>query len=197
VHEVHLDGFWIGKYQVTQGQWQKIMGNNPSGLKSGDDFPVESVSWFDVRQFVSHLNQQSGKLFVLPSEAQWEYAARSGGKNETYAGGDDVDAVAWYGKNSGGGTHPVGTKVPNGLGIFDMSGNVFEWCEDVFDNDAYAKHPRNNPVVTSGSSARVVRGGSWFDDRELIRATVRYGMSPMFLDYRMGFRLSLPQVRQE
>jgi formylglycine-generating enzyme required for sulfatase activity len=197
VHEVCLDGFWIGKYEVTQGQWKKIMGSNPSYYKSGDDFPVEKVSWNDAKEFISRLSRQSGNRFALPTEAQWEYAARSGGKNEKYAGGSNVDSVAWYDGNSGGKTHRVGTKAPNGLGIYDMSGNVWEWCEDVYDSNAYSKHARNNPVVTSGGTARVLRGGSWYINPGHVRAANRLRNTPDRRNFDLGFRLALPQVRQE
>jgi formylglycine-generating enzyme required for sulfatase activity len=196
VHKVCLDGFWIGKYEVTQGQYKKIMGNYPSDLKSGDNYPVENVSWNDAKKFISKLNQQSGKTFFLPTEAQWEYAARSGGKDQKYSGGNDVDKGAWYGSNSGMETHAVGTKAPNGLGIYDMSGNVWEWCEDVYDKKAYSKHEGNNPLITSGSSKRVVRGGSWHDNPRYVRSAYR---DRNFADNRndnLGFRLCLSQVRQ-
>jgi formylglycine-generating enzyme required for sulfatase activity len=195
VHEVCLNGYWIGKYEVTQGQWQKIMGSNPSKFKSGKDYPVETVSGDDAQQYISKLKQLSGNSFSLPTEAQWEYAARSGGKNQTYAGGNDVDRVAWYGSNSGSKTHRVGTKASNGLGIYDMSGNVWEWCEDVYDKNAYSKHSRNNPLVASGSNSRVSRGGSWSCTPGSVRAAIR-NRNPA--DYRydyLGFRLCLSRVR--
>lgn len=196
VHQVCLDGFWMGRYEVTQGQWKKIMDSNPSRFKSGDDFPVENVAWNDSKQFITRLNDQTGQQFALPSEAQWEYAARSGGKNEKYAGGSHVDSVAWYSGNSGRKTHRVGTKAPNGLGIHDMSGNVREWCEDVFDENAYSRHSRNNPVITWGGSARALRGGSWINFPRNVRAAGR-GRNPA--DGRgslLGFRLCLSRARQ-
>ena len=172
-HEVTVSGFWIGKYTVTQGQWQKVMGSNPSGFKKGDSYPVETVSWNDAKEFIREFNSKSGHSFRLPTEAEWEYAARSGGKAEKYAGGSDVDAVAWYSANSGKSTHSVGTKAPNGLGIYDMSGNVFQWCEDVYDVDAYKKHQRNNPISNGGGSYRVLRGGSWSRDAAWVRCSFR------------------------
>jgi len=196
VHEVCLDGYWIGKYEVTQGQWKKIMGNNPSGFRSGDDFPVENISWNHVKLYLSKLTRQSGNDFSLPTEAQWEYAARSGGKHQTYAGGNDVDRVAWYSSNSGRKTHRVGTKAPNGLGIYDMSGNVWEWCEDVYDINAYSKHDRNNPVITSGGISRVNRGGGWYGTPGSVRAAYRSGLPADFRYSGIGFRLCLSRVRQ-
>ncbi len=187
-HAVTVSGFWIEKYTVTQGQWQKVMGNNPSGFKKGDNYPVETVSWDDAKEFIQKLNGKSGYSFRLPTEAEWEYAARSGGKTEKYAGGNDPDAVAWYSANSGKSTHPVGTKAPNGLGIYDMSGNVWQWCEDIYDMDAYKKHQRNNPVTNSGGSSRVLRGGSWSRDATWVRCTFRGQWEPASHGYggRLG-----------
>jgi formylglycine-generating enzyme required for sulfatase activity len=197
VHEVCLDSFWIGKYQLTQGQYKKIIGSNPSHFKSGDDYPVECVSWEDAQKFILELNQQSGKKFSLPTEAQWEYAARRGGQGQVYAGGDDVERFAWYKLNSGGKTHAVGTKEPNELGIYDMSGNVWEWCEDVYDKKAYEKHERNNPVITSGSTYCVFRGGCWGNSPRIVRAANRlWGIADNRVNY-VGFRLCLSQVRQQ
>ncbi|WP_169400689.1 caspase family protein [Desulfobacter curvatus] len=163
VHQVCLDGFWMGKTKVTQGQWKKIMGNNPSYFKSGNSHPVEQISCYDTKIFLSKLNAQTGQDFKLPSEAQWEYAARSGGKEETYAGGNHFNQLAWYRGNSGDQTHSVATKSSNGLGLYDMSGNVWEWCEDVHDENAYSKHAPKNPLVSSSvtpRASRVIRGGS-------------------------------------
>jgi formylglycine-generating enzyme required for sulfatase activity len=133
----------------------------------------------------------------LPTEAQWEYAARSGGKDEIYSGGNDVDAVAWYWNNSGKTTHVVGTKSPNGLGIFDMSGNVWEWCEDVYDRNAYSRHSKNNPLITTDSSGRattdrterVFRGGNWGSFPAVVRCTKRLRDYPGVMYRGLGFRL--------
>jgi formylglycine-generating enzyme required for sulfatase activity len=196
VHEVCLDGFWLGKYQLTQGQYEKVMGTNPSHFNSGDNYPVECVSWDDAKEFIEKLNQKTGKIFSLLTEAQWEYAARSGGKDQIYAGGNDLDKVAWYSENSDDKTHPVGTKDPNDLGIYDMSGNVWEWCEDVYDNDAYSKHEHDNPVIITGGTYRVVRGGSWDSTPRYVRAASRFRINPGNRHDDVGFRLCLSQVRQ-
>jgi formylglycine-generating enzyme required for sulfatase activity len=177
-HEVTVSGFWIGKYAVTQGQWQKVMGNNPSGFTKGDNYPVETISWDDAKEFIAKLNGRSRYKFRLPTEAEWEYAARSGGKAQKYAGGDDVDAVAWYSGNSGRSTHPVGTRAANGLGIYDMSGNVWQWCEDVYDADAYRSHQGKDPVSSGGGTYRVLRGGSWSRDAGWVRCTFRGYWAP-------------------
>lgn len=192
MHEVCVDGFSVGKYEVTQGQWQKVMGNNPSAFKKGDNYPVESVSWNDAQEFISKLNRQSGKSYRLPTEAEWEYAARSGGKREKYSGSDNIDAVACYSSNSSSATHPVGAKAANGLGIYDMSGNAWEWCQDWFADSYYASSPRQNPLGPQSGSGRVIRGGSWFNVPWNVRAAYRNGYEPGYRNYRLGFRLILP-----
>jgi len=190
VHEVNLKSFFIGKYPVTQTQWQRVMENNPSRFQ-GDFRPVEQVSWFDVRIFIKRLSEMNkGKYeYRLPSEAEWEYAARSSGKDEKFAGGDRVNTVAWFEENSDGSTHPVGKKEPNGLGLYDMSGNVWEWCLDVYREDAYKNHIRENPVCTEGGSDRVIRGGSWNLDAWSVRCARRFSCTPDFFGPGLGFRL--------
>jgi formylglycine-generating enzyme required for sulfatase activity len=133
VHNVTLRDFYIGKYPVTQKQWVQVMGSNHSNFK-GDDLPVEQVSWNNVQEIIKELNAKTGKKYRLPTEAEWEYAARGGNKSKgyKYSGSNDIDKVAWYADNSGNKTHPVGTKAPNELGIYDMSGNVWEWVNDKY-----------------------------------------------------------------
>ncbi|MBU1040945.1 MAG: SUMF1/EgtB/PvdO family nonheme iron enzyme [Proteobacteria bacterium] len=186
VHVVRLDGFWLGRFEVTQGQWQIIMESNPSYFKEGDNFPVEMVSWKDAKGYISRLNAQGSAKFRLPTEAEWEYAARSGGKPEKYAGGNDLGLVAWFHSNSGSSTHEVGTKAPNGLGLYDMTGNVREWCEDVY--GPYPSAPQENPVVTVGWS-RLSRGGSWAFVPEMVRAAYRLKEQPNSAYGDSGFRL--------
>ncbi len=193
VHNVCLGDFYIGKYEVTQGEWKQIMGSNPSWFKNGDRHPVELVSWNDVQEFITKLHEKTGKQYRLPSESEWEYAARSGGKKEKYSGGDDADAVAWYGEDwSSGHTHEVGTKSPNGLGIYDMSGNVWEWCQDKWHWDYIGAPIDGSAWETGDSSDRVERGGSWGDDRRLVRAALRDRSGPGGARYNLGFRLVLP-----
>ena len=190
VHEVCVDGFWMGKYEITQGQWSKVMGGNPSYFKKGERHPVEQVSWNDIKSFISRLSSANpGVKFSLPSEAQWEYACRSGGKPEKYCGGNNVDGLAWYSGNSGSSTHPVGTKSPNGLGLYDMSGNVWEWCEDVYDKNGYSSHSRQNPLSTGGGSYRVFRGGSWISEPRYVRSADRNGGGPGNRGNDLGARL--------
>lgn len=192
VHTVRVDGFWLGKYEVTQKQWQKVMGHNPSFVKKGINYPVEQVSWNDVQDFIRKLNSLSGGKyeFKLPTEAEWEYAARSGGKNELYAGGNNVDTVAWYKNNSGNTPHPVGQNTPNGLSLYDMSGNVWEWCQDVYDEKAYSNLSSSNPLNTVGGSERAGRGGGWFYSAKSVRSTYRDGNNSAGRFYDIGFRLS-------
>ncbi len=198
VHQVCVDSFYIGKYEVTQGQWQKIMGNNPSRFSNcGDNCPVEQVSWNDIQGFFRKLNASSGKNYRLPTEAEWEYAARSGGKKEKYAGTDgSLDDYAWYSSNSGSKTHPVGQKRPNGLGIYDMSGNVWEWCNDYYGENYYSQSPRNNPEGPSSGSYRVLRGGGWGNIAAYTRAAYRNRSFPGIRDYGLGFRLAMPTGQQ-
>jgi len=197
-HEVCVDGFWMGKTEVTQGQWRKVMGDNPSRYQKGDDYPVENVFWGQTREFTEKLSALSDGAyeFRLPTEAEWEYACRSGGKEEKYAGGKEPDEVAWYHGNSKRTTHPVATKEANGLGLHDMTGNVNEWCEDKYDGNAYSKHQRTNPIITTVSfdlgmygAAYVSRGGSWAEKPKKIRCGSRAYFSTSWQDSQIGFRL--------
>ena len=204
-HEVCVDDFYIGKYEVTQGQWKAVMGNNPSSFSScGDNCPVEQVSWNDAQEFIQRLNQKtknnpqppfSKGEFRLPTEAEWEYAARSGGKSEKYSGTSsesELGDYAWYDKNSGSKTHPVGQKKPNGLGIYDMSGNVWEWVSDWYDSDYYKNSPKNNPTGPSSGKEKVLRGGSWFFLTWVLVAAARFWYEPATRFIYVGFRLVLP-----
>ncbi len=188
VHEVCVDGFWMGKYEVTQGEWERVMGDNPAWVK-GDDHPVEHVSWDDAQSFINKLNNKGQGGFRLPTEAEWEYACRSGGRQEKYCGGNDVDRVAWYASNSGGETHPVGQKAANGLDLYDMSGNVWEWVSDRYDINYYRNSPKDNPQGPSAGAIRVLRGGSWFNSPAHVRAAFRGNDSPGDRGFNLGFRL--------
>lgn len=193
VHEVCVSDFYMGKYEVTQAEWQKVMGNNPSNLKDCGNCPVENVSWHAVQDFLNNLNQQTGKKYRLPTEAEWEYAARSGGKNEKWAGTSSESKLgdyAWYASNSGGKTHPVGQKKPNGMGLYDMSGNVWEWTADWYDEEYYQNSPKDNPKGASSGSSRTLRGGSWLYSLRFVLASYRYRHEPSFRDNSYGFRLS-------
>ncbi|GEM_PF-6477029 len=190
VHEVCVDGFWMGKYEVTQGQWRKIMSANPAHFEKGDNYPVESVSWNEVQNFIQQLNSSSGKNYRLPSEAQWEYASRGGGSG-IYSGSGAVDSVAWYYGNSNG-TSAVGQKQQNGFGLYDMSGNVSEWCQDWYASDYYTYSVKNNPPGPATGTMRVLRGGNWSSDARYVRSANRSRTAPDDYSYRYGFRLVLP-----
>jgi len=191
VHEACVDGIWIGKYEVTQGQWKKVMGKNLAFFQEGDDYPVENVSWGDSQEFIRKLNLiNKGKaIYRLPTEAEWEYACRSGGKAEEYSGGEEADSVAWNKGNSKETTHPVGRRRPNGLGLFDMSGNVFEWVEDVYMVNAYMRHKRINPVYKGEGNYRVCRGGSWLLSEKECRSSNRSYYFEDSRNYNLGFRI--------
>ncbi|MCQ2260164.1 MAG: SUMF1/EgtB/PvdO family nonheme iron enzyme [Bacteroidales bacterium] len=192
-HRVTLtDDYWMGATVVTQALWKAVMGSNPSKFK-GDDRPVESVSWEDCQDFIAKLNRITGKRFRLPTEAEWEYAARGGGKSRgyQYAGSSNLDEVAWYDGNSGAGTHPVGQKAPNELGLYDMSGNVYEWCQDWY--GFYSSGSQTNPTGPSGGSDRVLRGGSWFDYAGGCRSSGRGDITPDYRGSNCGFRLVLSE----
>ena len=194
-HSVTLSGYSIGKYEVTQAQWRAVMGSDPEELrfKGCDNCPVERVSWNDIQEFLKELNKKTGKKFRLPTEAEWEYAARGGNVGtdhapSKYAGGNDLDAVAWYGDNSGSKTHPVGQKQPNELGLYDMNGNVWEWCSDRYDADYYANSPRSNPRGPNSGARRVLRGGGWDNGAGSCRAANRHGSNPNDRISSYGFR---------
>lgn len=194
VHEVCVSDFFIGKYEVTQGQWRKIMDNNPSRFsKCGDDCPVEQITWRDAQEFIRRLNSLSGKKYRLPTEAEWEYACKSGGKEEAFCGGGDFDAVAWHEKNSGGSTHPVGQKKPNSLGVYDMSGNVWEWLQDFWGD--YPETRQQDPTGPKWSTNSVRRGGSWQYGPGQARAAWRSSGYTDDHALDIGFRLVLPTVR--
>ncbi len=190
VHTVTVSSFYMSSTEVTQELWVSIMGTNPSNFK-GDDLPVESVSWNDIQEFLKRLNSQTGQYYRLPTEAEWEYAARSGGKKEKFAGtNSNLDDYAWYGDNSGSKTHPVGQKIPNGLGLYDMSGNVWEWCSDWYDGNYYKTSPDKDPKGAYSGSYRVLRGGSWSFIDYVCRSSDRFWFNP---DYRFnynGFRFA-------
>lgn len=196
VHEVCLDDFNIGKYEVTQREWMEVMGANPSAFQDCDDCPVENVSWKDIKKYLKKLSKKTGKKYRLPTEAEWEYAARSGGKKEQWAGlNDEFNIVdyAWFEENSDAQTHPVGKKKPNGLGIYDMSGNVAEFVWDIYDKRYYNESHKDNPKGPKDIHRKphVYRGGNCISGRWPLRTTTRNGYNPKAKSPFCGFRLAL------
>jgi len=210
VHTVKITGLYMGKYEVTQKEWTAVMGSNPSEFK-GDNLPVENVSWYDAVEYCNRLSEKekltpaytingtnvtwnrNANGYRLPTEAEWEYAARGGNGspgNYTYAGSNNVDEVAWYDKNSVGSTQEVGAKKPNGLDLYDMSGNVWEWCWDWY--GTYDKANQTDPVGASSREGRVLRGGYWGYAAQYARSASRDGIFPYARDYRLGFRVVHP-----
>jgi formylglycine-generating enzyme required for sulfatase activity len=219
-HKVCLNGFWMARHEVTQQQWRRLMGNNPSDAqRCGTQCPVEEVSWHEAVAFAKKLSAKTGYLFRLPTEAEWEYACRGRGKKRQYAGSGSVDALAWYKENADSSPHAVGRKFPNDLGIFDMSGNVWEWCLDSFDKDAYLKATRTlrNPVfvgdkfmdlystgyarildmLQGASGYRSVRGGSWRNAADRLRSTDRIKGDPDSRRDWLGFRLVREEIKKK
>ena len=187
-HQVSVKTFSLGKYEVTQAQWLRVMGANPSFFKQcGDNCPVENVRYKEILVFIDKLNKKTGQRYRLPTEAEWEYACRSGGKNQTYCGGEDLGALAWYGEDMlAGSTHPVGKKAPNDLGLYDMSGNVGEWtCSaytDIYDG--------SENLCARSAERRVERGGSWSSYDRIERSTTRADGKPYLTSISGGFRLA-------
>lgn len=201
VHSVTLSDYYIGKFEVTQGLWEKVMGTtiHEQRIKAGysftngvgSDYPMYYVNWEEAQEFCRKLSQLTGKTYVLPTEAQWEYAARGGVKSRgyKYSGSNTIDDVAWYDDNYS--THPVGTKLPNELGLYDMSGNVWEWCSDWYASDYYYDSPQSNPTGPSTGSYRVLRGGSWRNSARSCRVSNRNANDPSSRDDHYGFRVVL------
>lgn len=195
VHNVTLSSYSIGQTEVTQALWKAVMGENNSQYrfwKKGNALPVDDVSWDDCQTFITKLNQMTGQRFRLPTEAEWEFAARGGNKSKgyKYSGSNTIDDVAWYADYVNKQTHPVAKKQSNELGLYDMSGNVAEWCQDWFDNYYYSNSPSSNPTGPSSGSYRVNRGGSVRDGDGDCRVAYRHYSSPTLTLY-LGFRLAL------
>lgn len=197
-HEICVDGFWMSKTEVTQAQWRKIMGENPSRSNRDGEYPVEQVSFTDAEAFLRKLNseQRSHNIFRLPTEAEWEYAARSGGRDEIYAGGTGLDDLAWHSANSDEEIQLVGTKKPNQLGLFDMSGNVYEWCSDWYDEGYYSVSPKNNPPGPAGGDQKVIRGGAAASEAKNLRTANRGRNSYSCPNYMVGMRLVWAPARK-
>ena len=193
VHSVNLTkGFWVGQYDVTQEEYQKVIGNNPSNFK-GSCNPVDQVSINDAVKFCTKLSQKEGKIYALPTEAQWEYACRAG-SNANYCFGDtegQLDDYAWYRGNSSGKTHPVGQKKPNAFGLYDMHGNVWEYCLDWYEEGFYGRNMNADPLNKNygDKKFRILRGGSWTDLNFHCRSANRSIYVPGYTSYSIGFRV--------
>jgi len=196
-HEVVLSSFYISRYEVTQELWHEVMGNNPSE-NLGDRMPVESVSWDDCQMFISKLNEITGLKFRLPTEAEWEYAARGGNasKGYKYAGSDSLDAVGWSLSIEGDAVlHEVGEKEPNELGLYDMSGNVQEWCSDW--HAPYQKSLLKNPTGPKTGEYRITRGGHWETDGQHCTVSYRNPVPPDDVSHSLGLRLATKSIKSK
>lgn len=198
VHDVQLDGFYISQFEITQAQWKAVMGTDiysKSGgyslLGVGSNYPMYYVSWHDAVAFCRELSVQTGKTYLLPTEAQWEYAARGGNKSRgnKYSGSYSIDAVAWYSDNSNNSTHPVGQLRANELGLYDMSGNVWEWCSDWYGSSYYSNGNRTNPTGPSSGESRLLRGGSCYSSPANCRVSFRNDGAPLYSLNGNGFRV--------
>ena len=192
-HKVVVNDFYIGIYEVTQAQWRAVMHNNP-GVFVNEDGPEENISWDEVQEYINKLNKLTGKKYRLPTEAEWEYAAKGGSKSigYLYSGSDDIKRIAWIKDNSSDMPHPVGQKQANELGIYDMSGNVWEWCSDWYDDVFYRRlySRRPNPIGPKTGTFKIVRGGSWYSNEYCSRPTYRDGFIPGGKSTNIGFRLA-------
>lgn len=192
VHPVTLSSYYIGQTQVTQALWESVMGTNPSVNRGNGQQPVENITWYDCQDFISKLNDLTGREFRLPTEAEWEYAARGGKFSHAYkyAGSDNTDEVAWHDTNSNDCSQPVASKMPNELGLYDMSGNVWEWCNDYF--GTYPSEPQINPQGPETGNKKVMRGGSYFSSVDYGRVSNRFAPpSLLFKAHPLGIRLAL------
>ncbi|NGZ07607.1 MAG: SUMF1/EgtB/PvdO family nonheme iron enzyme [Magnetococcales bacterium] len=188
-HEVCVDWFYMSQYEVTQSQWESVMGHNPSSLNScGQNCPVNGITWEQIQLFIQKLNARGTFKFRLPTEAEWEYACRAG-ERKRYCGSDDGDLVAWHQGNARGDIHPVGQKAPNGFQLYDMSGNVWEWVSDRYDENYYTISPKTNPKGPPDGLTRIFRGGSIKSSPEFIRPTQRNHGDPKANFGDLGFRL--------
>ena len=190
VHSVMLDSYYISETEITEAQWRVVMDNNLSSYTGATTKPVANVSWEKAQEFCEKLSELTGKKYMLPTEAQWEFAARGGNKSKgyMYSGSNTIDDVAWYGGNYDGQAHSVKQKRPNELGLYDMSGNVWEWCSDWYGD--YSSSSQTNPTGPSSGSHRVIRGGSRYDNACSCRVSDRgCAASPSNCDYDLGFRI--------
>ena len=191
LHIVNVANFYMCKYEIRAKEWKQIMGNNPCYFVGCEDCPVESVSWNEIQNFINKLNELSEKKFRLPTEAEWEYAAKAG-KHTTYndfSGNKEIGAVGWFRDNSDTCPHKIGLKLPNANGIYDMTGNVWEWCSDWYQADYYSVSTRENPQGPETGEKKVLRGGSWNNFVKHCKVTYRDTFEPDLKTYDYGFRV--------
>jgi len=191
IHNVSVSRFKMGKYEVTQAQWKAVMGANPSKFNTCATCPVENVNWYDVQEYLKKLNAITHKKYRLPTEAEWEYAARGGNKskNYSYSGSNIVDEASWYKGNSKGKTEPCGSKKPNELGLYDMNGNVWEWCNDWYSEKDTPNSPDKNPQGSKSGTLKILSGGCWYLDSSYCRLGFRYYDNPKYNYEYVGFRI--------
>lgn len=193
-HKVYVDSFWMGKYPVTQNQYKEIMDANPSYF-NGDNLPVESISWNKIMEFCDLFNNKYDVKARLPFEGEWEYACRAGTTTKYYWGDQMDESYCWYFRNSKAQTHPVGQKKPNKWGLYDMSGNIWEWCMDWYEKNYYKESSRENPEGPTSGKYRVLRGGSWNYVGHYVRSANRFRNLPELKGrFYYGFRLVIPSL---
>lgn len=193
VRTVEIKSFYIGKFEITQKQWKMVMQKNPSNFNNCDDCPVEKVCWKDANEFIKYLNKLSKKKFRLPTEAEWEFAAKGGIKSKdfVFSGSNNIEEVAWFRGNSQNKSHAVGSKKPNELDIYDMTGNVAEWCSDWYMEKYYSGAPSENPQGPQNGELKVLRGGSWRSNEAICKNTFRSAFKPNKAFAVYGFRVAL------
>ncbi|MBF0436168.1 MAG: SUMF1/EgtB/PvdO family nonheme iron enzyme [Magnetococcales bacterium] len=193
-HEVCVDDFWMGIHEITQKQWRQVMGWLPEQSIAADNLPVGNISWLDVERFVTMINKRSAVQFRIPTEAQWEYACSGGGQSKPYCGDGKVEELGWVEENAKNQPHPPGERTPNRFGLYDMTGNLWEWVADWYDREYYRDSPKQNPKGPTVGSSRTFRGGGWLTQGEFARATIRQDMDPTRSYPLLGFRLAAPRV---
>jgi formylglycine-generating enzyme required for sulfatase activity len=195
VHTVTISAFKMGVYEITQAQWEMVMGKNPSFFQGCPDCPVDEVSWDNIQEFLGIINELSGETYRLPTEAEWEYSARAGATTKHYCGDDTscLDDIAWYEENADSKTHPIGQKDPNDWGLYDMIGNLREYCQDFYEDGYYEESPDTDPQGPDSAFYRVMRGGGWQDTAQHSRVSYRSYNFPDTSYFLGGFRICMSE----